>query len=213
MMRLEWGRASRWLGWVLALAVVLVIFPPFHMQRLQPGDANLPLVPAGSPDMRQIAEDFWARELSSPTIASIDIRTLVDNPASVEKQGHTADLGGRPYYFLTGRGRVVSVDSTGLWLDVGATGKDAMKVLALTGPIFGNALRDATGLLPMGALSFTQFNTLSAELDRLAEARGAAPLRAPVAVGTNITFTAAGEIDDSGATPILQLVPVQVTVQ
>jgi hypothetical protein len=65
----------------------------------------------------------------------------------------------------------------------------------------------------MGDLSFAQFNTLSSELDRLAEAHGEAPLRVPVAVGSSVTFVAAGEIDDSGGAPVLQLVPVQVTVQ
>jgi hypothetical protein len=213
MTRLE--RAPRLLGWLLAAALVLVIFPPFHIQRLQAGGGAVSGTPTRTQDMRQLADEFWNRMLTTPATRSTDAQTFLEllnkDTTAAEKLGHTADLGGRPYYFLAGHGRVVATDSSGLWLDAGNAA--ALKVLLLTGPIFGNALRDATGLLPMGDLSFAQFNTLSSELDRLAEAHGEAPLRVPVAVGSSVTFVAAGEIDDSGGAPVLQLVPVQVTVQ
>ena len=214
MARLEWALAPKRLGWLLALAVLWVIFPPF---RIQPLGAGAGAPPQATQDMSKLADQFWSQTLCSPTTQATDIGKLLDllseNGAAAGKLGHTADMGGRPYYFLSGRGRVVSSDSRGLWLDVGTGAAASLKVLLLNGPIFGNALRDATGLLPMGDMSFAQFNTLSAELDQLAESRGEVSLHGPVTVGSIVTFVAAGEIDDSGEAPILQLVPVQVTVQ
>jgi hypothetical protein len=214
MSSVESGRAPKLLGGLLALVVLLVIFPPFHIRPLG-AEAGAPL--AATRDPRQLADQFWRDTLNNPATPATDIGKLLEllkvNAAAAGRLGHTADMGGRPYYFLSGRGRVVSSDPRGLWLDVGVeTGAD-MKVLLLTGPVFGNALRDATGLLPMGDLSFAQFNTLSAEIDRLAESRGEAALHGPVAVGSTLTFVAAGEIDDSGGAPILKLLPVRATVQ
>jgi len=148
-------------------------------------------------------------------VKPIDIRSLVDllqkDPTAARRYGHTADYGGNPSYFLEGTGRVTAIDDTGMWLDVGA-GR-SMKVVLLVGPIFGNALRDSTGMLPMKHFDFAQFNAVSEALDRLSESKGQAGLKEGVKVGALLRFVAAGEVDDSLGYPVLELAPIHVTLQ
>lgn len=208
------GRLARYLAWLVVAGGVMAIWPPFHIHRLR-DIAPAEIESRTALQARRIADSFWSGTLAADTAKSLDVRALIEllqkDPAAAQQYGHTADYGGSPYYFLHGDGRVTSIDSTGLWLDVGAQG--AMKVLLLTGPIFGNALRDATGKLPMKGLGFTQFNAVSEELDRLAESQGQAGLQGGVKVGATLRFVAAGEVDDSRGYPVLELAPVRVTLQ
>jgi hypothetical protein len=200
--------------WLVVVGGVMAIWPPLHIHRLRnpaPGQIESRTVLQA----RGIADGFWRGTLTAGAVTPLDIRSLIEllqkDPAAAQQVGHTADYGGSPYYFLQGNGRVTSIDSTGLWLDVAAQG--GMKVLLLVGPIFGNALRDATGKLPMKDLGFTQFNAVSEELDRLAESQGQAGLQGGVKVGAILHFVAAGEVDDSRGYPVLELAPVRITVQ
>jgi len=207
-------RVLKYLAWLVVGASLLTIWPPFHVHRLLASGTDQTESDA-SVQARRTADSFWSGTLAAGGANAMDIRALVEqlqtDPAAAQRQGHTADYGGSPYYFLRGAARVTSIDSTGLWLDVGAPG--AMKVLLLVGPIFGNALRDATGKLPMSDLGFTQFDAVSEELDRLAESQGQAGLRGGVKVGAVLHIVAAGEVDDSRGYPVLELSPVSITVQ
>lgn len=207
-------RVVRYLAWLLVAGSVLAIWPPLHIHRL-PNSAPGRIESPATLQARRIADDFWSGTLAAGAVNALDIRSLVEllqkDPAAAHRYGHTADYGGSPYYFLQGAGRVTAIDSTGLWLDVG--GQGAMKVLLLGGPIFGNALRDSTGKLPMNDLGFTQFNAVSEELDRLAESQGEAGLRDGAKVGALLRIVAAGQVDDSRGYPVLELAPVRITLQ
>jgi hypothetical protein len=210
---IEWRWPARLAGAILAAAILLRIFPPFHIHPLANSDSG-PVMVSSTAAMRGVAEQFWNKKLVTPAVQPTDVRTLLAalhaNPTTAGQQyGHTAELGGHPFYFVSGEGHVASVDHTGVWLAVDA-GTPA-KVVLLTGPIFGNALRDATGLLDIRYFSFSAFNSLSEELNRLAETRGESTLGSHVEPGSSLDFVAAGEVDDRGGTVTLELVPIRVT--
>jgi hypothetical protein len=140
------------------------------------------------------------------------VAALVQDPAlAKEKYGRRAGVGGKTFFLVSGTGRVASIDHTGAWIDVGAA--DTPRVLLLTGPVFGNALRDVTGLLNLSDYSSVDFNSLSTQLNHLCETRAQPALRRARA-GASISFLAAGEIDDaSQAVPVLRLAPIRVEVQ
>ncbi len=68
-------------------------------------------------------------------------------------------------------GLVQKIDARGVWLGVEAT--KPLQAVLITGPIFGNALRDSTGLLSLSDFTSIRFQPLGAELNRLADARSA----------------------------------------
>jgi hypothetical protein len=208
---------SRWkilTGWLAGTVVLLALFPPFHIRPLNAGSG--PQRGVGAADMNGFAERFWNEKLLSPVVPTVEagplVAALVQNPAlAAEKYGRRAGIGGKTFFLVSGAGRVASVDHTGAWIDVG--GAEIPRVLLLTGPVFGNALRDVTGLLNLSDYGSVDFNSLSTELNHLSETR-AQPALQRVGAGASISFLAAGEINDaSQAEPVLRLAPIRVQVQ
>jgi len=167
-------------------------------------------------DVSGFAERFWNEKLLSAAVPAVEaaplVAALVQDPAlAAQKYGRRAGVGGKTFFLVSGTGRVASVDHTGAWIDVG--GAQIPRVLLLTGPVFGNALRDVTGLLNLSDYRSVDFNSLSTALNQLCETR-AQPVLQRVGAGASISFLAAGEIDDaSQAEPILRLAPIRVEVQ
>ena len=208
---------SRWrilAGWLVSAVVVLALFPPFHIRPLSA--VGVAQRGTGAMDVPGFAERFWNEKLLSPGVPTVEVQplvaALVQDPAlAAEKYGRRAGVGAKTFFLVSGAGRVASIDHAGAWIDVGAAG--IPRVLLLTGPVFGNALRDVTGLLNLSDYSAVDFNSLSTQLNHLCETR-AQPALHRDGVGASISFLAAGEIDDaSQAVPVLRLTPIRVEVQ
>lgn len=205
------------LAWLAAVALALFIFPPFHIRPLGLVAGAHTATAPGAIDVPKFAAKFWSEKLVSPAFEPADAHALItaldENTASAtQKYGHRAGIGGKALFLVSGEGRVSAVDRRGVWLQV--AGVSDARIVLNTGPIFGNALRDVTGLLRIEDFSSFDFNALSAELNRLAETRAQPGLRAAGTVGATLSFIAAGELDDaSGAQAVLKLVPIRVTLK
>jgi len=203
-------------AWALVVAIALLVFPPFHIRRV-PSDGGATSMERGAADIPQLAQKFWSTKLITPAVPPTDARTLIetlnrDANAAAAKYGRRMGIGGPAFYFLAGVGRVAAIDHSGVWLDPGVPGPT--RLVLPTGPIFGNALRDATGLLDLKDFNSLEFNELGAELNRLAETRAQPALRGDVKVGSTVTFLAAAQADDaSGDALVLKLVPISLAVK
>ena len=204
------------LAWAFAVALALYAFPPFHIRSLQPAGVRVAAAP-GAIDVPRFAEKFWNEKLTLSATQGVDVHLLFaalnESPAhAAEKYGPRAGIGGKAFFLVSGEARVTSVDRRGVWLSV--QGERAPRLVLITGPVFGNALRDVTGLIDIKDFSSFDFNALGAELNRLAEARAQPALRSAGQPGATLSFLAAGEIDDaSGEQPVLRLVPISVVAR
>jgi predicted lipoprotein len=116
---------------------------------------------------------------------------------------------------LRGSGKIVTIDKQGLGIAIEPGGGNPDFVLQ-TGLIFGNTVRDATGLLDAGDfLDSQQFNEISSELNRIAEVRVAAALKDPaVTSGRRVRFVGCAEIADETRVGIpLKIIPLQFSVE
>jgi predicted lipoprotein len=87
-------------------------------------------------------------------------------------------------------------------------------VALVVGPVVGNAVRDASGLLSTGDFADSQhFNELATELNRLAEEGPVTDLRSSAEVGRTVEFVACGEIVGGRIRWPLKLIPVSATVE
>src|SRR5262249_83676 len=86
-------------------------------------------------------------------------------------------------------------------------------VILQTGLLFGNTVRDATGLLDAAKLPDSrQFNEISTELNRIVEA-DVVVLTQKAAVGRHVTFPPCAEFPDEAEIPRpLVLIPLQVHI-
>jgi predicted lipoprotein len=197
-------------GWLLGAVVLLALFPPFHIRSRK---AEVPERAQNAVDVPAFAERFWAEKLSAPSVPIAEARplvaALVQDPAlAAEKFGRRAGIGAKTYFLVSGTGHIGSIDQAGAWVDV--SGAETPRIVLVTGPVFGNALRDVTGLLNLSNYRSSDFTALSAALDHLSETR-AQPMLRELGVGASLSFLAAGELDDaSGAVPVFRLAAIRV---
>ena len=84
------------------------------------------------------------------------------------------------------------------------------QVIIEIGPVFGNAIRDGSGLLDVSDFANAQdFNAISAEINRRVEEQVFPVLAANATVGATVHFVGGVDVADSeGAPSSLNLVPV-----
>jgi predicted lipoprotein len=127
--------------------------------------------------------------------------------------GHSPGLSSTACFIVKGSGRITGIagDSIKVSLD-GATAPSEVKLS--TGWVFGNTVRDATGLLNASDFSNSQdFNDISAELDHLVETRVLPELRKRSQVGKPIQFVGCLEFEEGDLPETIEIVPVRVELR
>jgi predicted lipoprotein len=106
----------------------------------------------------------------------------------------------------------VSDDEIALAITPGTTNAE---IVLLAGLVFGNTVRDGTGLLNVNDYPNSQdFNDISAELNKIIETRVLPKLREGVKVGAAVRFVGCAEVaDESTDLRPLKLVPIQAEVE
>lgn len=196
-----------------AAGVLCWIFPPFHVRSLK----EVREVEADQQfDAAKFAEAFWSEQLVPAMEQAADAATVLDligsDPAAVrEKFGRTLGLGGSYFLMLRGEGRVVSADEDRIGLSLEPDGDEAQLVIE-PGFVFGNAVRDATGLIdPSSYPNAQEFNEISEALNAKVESEVMPELQRIAKVGERLRFAGCAEVadEDMDLDPLL-LVPILV---
>lgn len=214
------SRASPWRKWAI-LAVVMAalayIFPPVRVVRLEPVAVGSTGLASGAFDARATAEKIWDEKLAAAAKFAVDGATLIaalerDPKAAAQRHVRRVGLGGMAYYFMTAEGRISAVDREGVHVEVG--GRPRAAFVLETGAVFGNAVRDGTGVVDVNAFTNSQdFNALAAALNALVEARVQPLLRERAKVGATIRFTGCAEVGEIGGDPrLLRVIPIRAEV-
>jgi predicted lipoprotein len=209
-------RAAGIITTLILFGVLCLFFPLFHIVPLKRAETEKN---AGAFDAAKFANDLWSEKLPKSFDHAIDAKELLaairaDPVAAQKKYARTLSLGGGYFYYLRGEGRVLATNDSGLSLVI-TPGATNAEVVLETGLIFGNAVRDGTGLLNASDYPNLQdFNNISAELNKLVEARVLPNLHGQVRVGSVVNFVGCAEVDDetTDLNP-LQAVPVQAEVE
>ena len=202
-----------WKVELLALALAGLAcwrFPLFHIVPLKRAEQERT---AGVLDAAKVAMEFWEAKLLPGAERAVDVKelltSLANDPAAARKQhGRTLGIGGATLFLVRGSGKVKAVE--GEAIIVALDGTDA-KVSLSTGLLFGNAVRDATGLLDVSAYPNSQdFNDLSTQLNRIVETKVAPALRAKAAVGKAIRFAGCAELEEDAKPDVMPVIPINV---
>ena len=205
-------RVARWLTAIAAIAAVCWLFPLFHVVRLKAAKAGKPVAAFNAADF---AQTFWTNKLLPSINKSVNASTLIatiqSDPATAKKKfSRSVGLSDSYFYFVAGTGRVVAVSDDTISLAITEKATNA-EVALQSGLIFGDALRDGTGLLDASAYPNSQdFNDLSAALNHIAETRVLPELRRQAKIGVTISFAGCAEVDDESTDlKPLKVVPIQ----
>jgi predicted lipoprotein len=205
------SRVMLWGGLLLAAAVATVFFPLFHVVSL---DELRQQAAAVDFDAATFVEEFWNEQLLPAEDGAVDAGELIaalaaDSSAAAERYGHRLGLSGRASYLVSGDGSVTATDGRRVELSLPEGGK----IVITTGPVFGNAVRDGSGLLDVSDFKNTQeFNAVSSEINRRIESQ-VLPKLEEVSVGTSVRVFGAVEVSDSDSDlDTLQLTPVVIEI-
>lgn len=207
--RLPWP----WIVVGVLVVGLFVVWPPFRIASKSAAAATDGTTAAF--DAAAFAGEFWSEDLlpaiSTATGAGPLLVALRADPAATAKaHAHRPGLGSAAYYFAHGTGRIAAVERSRLLVEI-----DGAIVAIRTGPVFGNAVRDGTGLLDVNQVpGLAEFNALSAEVNRLVETQVQPSLK-DAAVGATLTFAGCAEAPETLPPngPLLTFIPVQAEFQ
>jgi predicted lipoprotein len=203
------------LSGMVVLAILAWVFPPFHLRSLKAVHA----AQAGAQlNVTNVVATFWKDKLLTAAEHATDANKVLDsislNPQKAREQfGRSVEIGSTYYYFVRGTGCVVTVSED--WVGIALKGVHSADISIPLGLIFGNALRDGTGLLNASDYpNSQQFNDIAAGLNRLVETEVLAGLQKRVKVGTPVQFAGCAEVadEDQDLKP-LKVIPVYIRIE
>jgi predicted lipoprotein len=184
-----------WGGLAGGIAVLCFFVRPFHVVPLSK------VVPPQKFDAVTFVDGFWKDKLipaAERAVPAAELTTAVekDPEAARKKYGRSLGMSGSYCYFVGGTGRAVAVEKNLVVVSV-SDSQPRLQVALKTGKIFGNAVRDGTGLLNVNDFANSQdFNALSAALNDRIERTVLPVLEKQVVPGATVQFAGCAEIKD-----------------
>jgi len=210
------NRTVRWSILILAIAGVCWAYPPVRFHSLKKTQQTQTAAVFNAKDFVGL---FWKDTLLPATANAADAAKVVDaihaDPKKVRDQfGRTVGVSSSYFIFIHGSARVVSVASDSIGLSVKSTGNDADIVVPIDF-VFGNAVRDGTGLLDSSKYPNAQeFNDISAALNDVVEKQVLPEFQRVAKVGGRVQFSGCAEIaDESTDLKPIKLTPISVKAE
>lgn len=209
-------RHTGWLSAIVLVAGLCWFFPVFHIVPLERVAKEKA---AATFDPKEFAREFWNEQLLKELDKAVKAEVLLpaiqaDAAAAKQKFSRSVGVSESYTYFVSGNGRVVAVSDDEISLAVTKPATNA-EVSLQVGLLFGNAVRDGTGLLNVNDYPNSQdFNGISEALNRIIEERVQPKLREEVKVGVIIRFVGCAEVNDEASDlKPLKVVPIQAVVE
>ena len=209
-------RAVRWFIAIVVIAFVFWLFPLLHVVTMKTAVAEKAAVTFNA---TKFAEMFWTNQLPSALEKTVPAEILLpaiqSGAAAAKKKFYrSVGLSEGYFYFLRGEGKILSVSDDEVSIAV-TDGSTNAEVSLQTGLVFGNALRDGTGLLSANDYPNSQdFNDISAALNHIVETKVLPKLRALAKVGAKISFVGCAEVDDESTDlKPLKVIPISTKAE
>jgi predicted lipoprotein len=208
-------RPFAWLTAVVLLAALTWFFPLFHIMPLEQARQART---AGAFNPEQFAEKFWndrlLKSLDRAVNADVLLPAIQSDPAAARKKfSRSLGISESYFYFVSGRGRVLGATNDEIAL-VATAGATQPEIVLPVGLLFGNAVRDGTGLLDVNDYPNSQdYNGISQALNHIIETRVLPLLRERGKAGATVRFVGCAEItDESTDLKPLRVVPIQAEI-
>lgn len=199
---------------VVVVVILLVAYNSVYFKKLEEVKAEQT---ARTFNAASYAQNFWDKKLtpSLNNATAIDklIPMLTNDPANTfNSYSHALGIGNLRYFLIQGKGTIAAIDADDITVSI--TGLPGQKVKIATEYIFGNAARDATGLININEFNNTMdFNNVSAEINAIIRTK-VLPRLKHAKVGNSISFTGAIELNKEHLNlSQIEAVPVAVNIE
>jgi len=139
---------------------------------------------------------------------------LTSNPEKTfADHSHALGIGNIKYFLVQGKGTIKSVNESSITVLIKTDSAEALVNIA-TEFVFGNAIRDASGIIKLNEFSSTSdLNNVSAEINKIIRDEVLPPFTAKAKPGDAITFSGAIELNKKNLnTEGIEVVPVAINV-
>jgi predicted lipoprotein len=164
---------------------------------------------------KAFATDFWESKLLKHLNNAVDVVILLElfstnMPEAVNRYAHTLGVSSQHAYLIKGQGIIKSINSKGLLLSL--TAAPNHQLFIATSEIFGNAVRDASGLLDVSDFPSTmEFNTISVEINQIVLSQVVPIILDQAREGQIVEFIGAAEVnEDNPKINPLRIIPIKI---
>jgi len=199
---------------IIAIVILLVAYNSVYFKKLDQVKAEQT---AKTFNAASYAQNFWDKKLTPGLDKAIAIDKLMPmlntSPAQTfDNYSHALGIGNLRYFLIQGKGTIASIDADDITISI--AGLPEQKVKIATEYIFGNAARDAMGLININDFHNTMdFNNVSAEINAIIRSRVLPQLK-HAKVGNGISFTGAIELNKEHLNLAqIEAVPVAINIQ
>lgn len=194
------------------LAVIATLIFSFRIEKLDEYNATNNISIYNS---EAYATELWKNKMPAIIQDAPQILPLIEE-LETNKQKAFEDFGkklgiSRTWYFMAkGEGLVDSLEEEYLWVNMG----NHIRIQLATGFIFGNAVRDASGVANIDDfINMTDFNNVSVSLNKLVKNEVVRELKNSAEPGMKIEFAGAFEINEEKVnTDSIRVIPVSVKI-
>jgi predicted lipoprotein len=184
--------------YIISIIVIIVVaYKSVYFKKLDEVKASLS---AKEFNPAAYAQTFWTNKLTPNLDKAIDITQLTsmlsgDAAKTFDTYSHALGIGNLRYFLVKGKGTIMSVNEDDV--SVLLQSDTAKQTITLaTEYIFGNAVRDATGLININEFNNTMdFNNVSAELNKIIREKVLPSFKQQAKKGNTIEFTGAIELN------------------
>ena|SRR5438045_32307 len=198
---------------IFILIIVVIAFNSVYFKKLDEVKASKA---AKEFNAAQYVQNFWNSKLMPNLNKAIELNHLIamlatDTAKTFDTYSHALGIGNLRYFLVKGKGRIISVNEDDIAVSL-KTDKGSQAVTIATEYIFGNAVRDATGLIDINEFSNTMdFNNVSAELNKIIREKVLPPFKSAVKIGNSVEFTGAIELNKEHLNlSHIEVIPVKV---
>lgn len=199
-------------------ALVILLFVGYHsvyFKKLNEVQAN---TPSGKINTTAYTRTFWDKKLlpSLNKAVSLDHLTVMlhtDPENAFKKYSNALGIGELKYFMVKAEGTVKQVGDNDITVSLAtATGNKMVKIE--TEYVYGNAVRDASGLINRNEFDNTSdFNEISAGINKIIREEVLPDFKRTVKTGDHITFTGAIEMNKKFLNlSDIEITPVQLKI-
>jgi predicted lipoprotein len=200
---------SIWILIVLFLAYHSVYFKKLEVKSA----AN------GKFDAKEYAQTFWKKKLTPELSKAIELNQLVSllktNPnETFDKHSHALGIGNIRFFLARGEGEIKAINENDIAVLV-KSDTAQLPARLITEYVFGNAVRDASGLLNINEFTnMGDFNSISEELNGIIRAKVLPPFKANAKKGMKVQWVGAIELNREHLNlDEIEVIPIEIKLQ
>lgn len=202
--------------YIIAIVIVIVVaYNSIYFKKLDEVKAS---ATAKEFNATKYAQDFWTNKLLPNLGKAVELNQLTamlsgDAVKTFDTYSHALGIGNLRYFLVKGKGEVTAVNDDAIAVLLKSDSSQQAITIA-TEYIFGNEVRDATGLVDINEFSNTMdFNNVSAELNKIIREKVLPQFKSTIKKGDTIELVGAIELNKEHLNlSKIEVVPVEIKI-